>query len=169
MFHRYGKAKNLIHIRGNFCMKSIFRFMAAMLTLLAFVLPVRAEDLLAAMEAENVKWLTAYNTNTPATFKNLYTKDAILMPSGLKPVTGALEIAQFWETRLKPGNKKDHTFEVISVGQEGKLAYQVNRWSVIFIKDGGEKALLVGNSTRVFEHQDDGSWRIKVHIYTLDQ
>jgi len=150
-------------------MKSVVRVLAVMLALLAFVLPVRADDLRAAMEAENAKWLTAYNTNTPATFSNLYAKDAVLMPSGLKPITGANEITQFWETRLKPGNKKDHTFEVISIGQDGKLAYQVNRWSVVFIKDSGDRTLLAGNSTRVFERQADGSWRIKVHIYTLDQ
>jgi len=150
-------------------MKLIFRNLAAMLALLACVLAVRAEDIRSAMSAENVKWLTAFNTNTPSAFNALYAKDAILMPPGLKPITGSTEIAQFWESRLKPGNKKDHTFDIISIAQDGKLAYQINRWSVGFIKDSGERTLLVGNSSRIFEHQDDGSWRIKLHIYTLDQ
>ncbi len=90
------------------------------------------------------------------------------MPPGLKPITGSEEITKFCESRLKPGNKKDHTFEIISIAQDGKLAYQINRWSVVFIKDNGEKTLLLGNLSRIFERQDDGSWRIKLHIYTLD-
>lgn len=146
-------------------MKLVSKNLVALLALLTCIFSVRAQDLISAMNAENVKWLTAFNTNTPATFNTLYAKDAILMPPGLKPITGSSEIAQFWESRLKPGNKKDHTFDVISVAQDVKLAYQINRWSVVFTKDNGERTLLVGNSSRIFELQGDGTWLIKLHIY----
>lgn len=39
--------------------------------------PARAEDLRAVMEADNARWLAAYNTNNPAAFPAMYTKDAV--------------------------------------------------------------------------------------------
>jgi ketosteroid isomerase-like protein len=150
-------------------MKLAFRIFAATLAFFTLFTAANAEDIRSIMESENVKWLTAYNTNTPVTFNTLYTKDAMLMPPGLKPISGSAEIAQFWEARNKTGNKKDHTFEILNIAQDGKFAYQINRWSVAVIKDNGDRSLVVGNSTRIFEHQDDGAWRIKLHIWTIDQ
>ena len=150
-------------------MKFLFRNLATLLGLCLCMAVVHAQDLRSAMETANTQWLTAFNTNKPADFTNLYAKDAILMPPGLKPITGAKEISAFWESRLKPGNKKDHTFEIISTAQDGKLAYQINRWTVRLIKDNGDSSVVAGNSTRIFEHQADGSWQVKLHIYTFDQ
>lgn len=127
----------------------------------------RAENLRAAMEGFNARWLQAYNTNTPQAFLDMYTIDAVLMPPSSPPINGREAITKFWEDRLKPGTRKNHTFEILSAEQDGKTAYQVNRWTLDVIKDTGETTKMSGNSARVFERQDDGRWLIKVHIFNV--
>ena len=98
------------------------------------------------MEADNARWLAAYNTNTPAAFPAMYTKDAVVLPPGAQPVDGRDAIGKFWEERLKPGNRKDHTFEIVRIGQDGHLAYQEARWTLAIINKTGEPTKLSGNT-----------------------
>ena len=121
------------------------------------------------MEADNARWLAAYNTNTPAAFPAMYTKDAVVLPPGAQPVDGREAIGKFWEERLKPGNRKDHTFEIVKIGQDGHLAYQEARWTLAIINKTGEPTKLSGNTVRIFEQQADGTWLTKVHIFNLQQ
>lgn len=148
-------------------MKSNLAPCIALLILFATATPVTAKDLRAVMEADNARWLAAYNTNNPGAFPAMYTKDALLLPPGAQPVNGAEAIGQFWGNRLKPGNKKDHTFEIVDIQQDGKLAHQIARWTVVVLKDTGEPSKLSGNTVRIFERQPDGSWLTKVHIFNV--
>lgn len=128
-----------------------------------------AEDLRAAMEADNARWLAAFNGGNPAAFATMYTKDAVVLPPGAPPVTGGPEaIVSFWKGVIARG-LKDHTFEVVSVAQDGRYAYQVARWTVVLAKDTGERIALSGNTVRVYERQSDGTWLTKVHIYNRHQ
>lgn len=127
------------------------------------------DALRASMEADNAKWLEAYNTNNPKAYLSMYAKDAILLPPGAALASGREAIEQFWESRLKAGNRKDHNFEILSIRQDGNLAYQVARWTVLVQKDGGEPVKLSGNTLRVFERQPDGAWLTKVHAFNLDK
>jgi uncharacterized protein (TIGR02246 family) len=127
------------------------------------------EDLRATMEADNVRWLAAFNQPNPAAFPALYTKDATLLPPGTQPVSGGPEaIRQFWEGAIKRGFR-DHTFEIVSTHVDGQYAYQVARWTVNLAKDTGEKTQFSGNTVRLFERQPDGRWLTKVHIYNRHQ
>src|SRR5690242_1506030 len=94
---------------------------AAVLVVLAGVGTAKTEDLRAIMEADNARWLAAYNTNTPMAFAAMYTEDAIVLPPGQRPISGRDAITRFWQDRLAPGNRKDHTFEIVSVRQDGHL------------------------------------------------
>ena len=150
-------------------MKAKRAFLAAVLVALAAVGSARADDLRAAMEADNARWLAAYNTNTPAAFPAMYTKDAVVLPPGAQPVNGREAIGKFWEERLKPGNRKDHTFEIVKIGQDGHLAYQEARWTLAILNKTGEPTKLSGNTIRIFEQEVDGTWLTKVHIFNLQQ
>jgi uncharacterized protein (TIGR02246 family) len=150
-------------------MKAKFALPAAVLVMLTLVGSARSEDLRAVMEADNARWLTAYNTNTPAAFPAMYTEDAVVLPPGSQPVKGRQAIGQFWEDRLKPGNRKDHTFEIVSLQQDGQYGYQVARWTLNIINKTGEPTKVSGNTVRIFEHQPDGAWLTKVHIFNLHQ
>jgi uncharacterized protein (TIGR02246 family) len=140
----------------------------AFLALVAVSALAQTDKLREAMEADNARWLAAFNTQNPAAFPAMYTQDAILLPSGKQPVTGPEAIKQFWEGNIKSG-VRDHTFEIISLREDGKYAYQVARWTVNFVKEGGEKIPFSGNTVRIFERQAGGKWLTKVHIFNMQQ
>ena len=150
-------------------MKAKRALFATWLVTLAAVGSAWADDLRAVMEADNARWLTAYNTNTPSAFPAMYTKDAVVLPPGAQPVNGREAIGKFWEERLKPGNRKDHTFEIVNIAQDGHLAYQEARWTLAILNKTGEPTKLSGNTVRIFEQGADGTWLTKVHIFNLQQ
>jgi ketosteroid isomerase-like protein len=132
----------------------------------------RAEDLRAVMEADNARWLAAFNTNTPATLAAMYTKDAVVLapgPAGTEPANGRLAIGKFWEDVLKPGDRKDHTWEIVSVQQDGQYAWQVARLTLNVRNKSGGFTNVSGNTLRIFERQPDGTWLTKVHIFNRHQ
>lgn len=126
-----------------------------------------SDDLHSAMEAENVRWLSAFNSQNAAALPAMYTTDALLIPPAAPIAYGGEAIEKFWETRIK-GGVRDHTFEMLKLYSDGKYAYQVAKWTAVLVKEGGEKTPLSGNNLRVFEHQNDGSWKIKAHIFVRD-
>ena len=150
-------------------MKTKFALFAMMLVVLGAVDRAKAENIRAIMEADNARWLAAYNTNTPAAFPAMYTTDAVVLPPGAQPVNGRQAIGKFWEDRLKPGNRKDHTFEIVSIRQDGQYTYQEARWTLDIIKKTGEPTKISGNTVRIFEHQPNGDWLTKLHIFNLHQ
>jgi uncharacterized protein (TIGR02246 family) len=137
---------------------------AVTLPLLVLGNAVRAEDIRSAMEAANAQFLKAFNTPDPAAFVPQYTADAVLFFQGSPPVTGPEAIRQFWEQRIKFGIR-DHTYDIIETGSDGRYAWQVSKATVQLMHDNGEKTLSVGNTVRIFEKQSDGTWKTKVHMF----
>ena len=146
-------------------MKTSYAFSFVLIVLLAATTPTWANDLRAEMEAANSQWLAAYNTLNGAAFAAMYTKDAMCLPPSAQPVVGAEAIGQFWTDRIKGGNRKDHTFEIVSIHRDGKYAYQVARWTLDLVNDKGETTKMAGNTVRIFERQPNGKWLTKVHIF----
>jgi ketosteroid isomerase-like protein len=150
-------------------MKKRCATLIAVLGLFAYASFVQADDLRAVMEADNARWLAAFNTPNTAAFRTMYTRDAILLAPRNKPLTGGPDaIVAFWEGAIKRGSK-DHTFEIVSTHLDGHLAYQVAQWTANLVKDTGEKTPFSGNTVRLFERQPDGRWLTKVHIYNTHQ
>lgn len=128
-----------------------------------------ASDLRAELEAENARWLKAFNSPNPDAFPAMYAKDAILLPDGEKPVTGGPgEIKAYWEKNIKAGYK-DHTFTIVTAHGEGKTAYMVSSWTVKGPDDKGAVVTYSGNTVRILERQADGSWQTKIHMFSSDK
>jgi ketosteroid isomerase-like protein len=140
------------------------RILLAILPTLVTAAAAQAEDLRAAMEAANIQFLTAFNTPDPAGFPPLYTSDSILLFSGAAPVIGPEAIGRFWESRIRAG-ARDHTFEIIETGGDGKYVYQVSRSNVQLVRETGDKTLVSGYTVRVFARQSDGAWKVKIHMF----
>ena len=136
----------------------------ATLPLLALAKTSRADDIRPAMEAANTQFLAAFNTPNPSAFLPLYTADSVLFFQGAPPVIGPEAIKQFWEARIKLGIR-DHTFEIIETGADGKYAFQVSKATVQLVRENGEKTLIAGHTVRIFEKQSDGTWKAKIHMY----
>jgi ketosteroid isomerase-like protein len=139
---------------------------SVLIFLLTAAFPAMAGDLRSDMETANKEWLTAYNTQQEASvFAAMYTKDATVLPPSAQPVVGAEAIGQFWADRIRGGTRKNHTFEIVSIRQDGRYAYQVARWTVDVTNEKGETTKMAGNTVRIFEKQPSGKWLTKVHIF----
>jgi uncharacterized protein (TIGR02246 family) len=142
-------------------------FVLAIVAALPLMVPgkiVRADDIRPAMEAANAQFLAAFNTPNPSAFPPLYTKDSVLFFQGAWPITGPEAITQFWESQIKLG-VRDHTYDIIETGADGKYAYQVTKNTVQLVRDTGERTPIAGHSVRIFEKQSDGTWKIKIHMF----
>jgi ketosteroid isomerase-like protein len=144
------------------------RTILAIFSLVVLATAARAEDLRAAMEAANMQFLKAFNTPDPAGFLPLYTADAVLLFAGAPPIRGPEAIMRFWESRIRAG-VRDHTFELIEAGADGKLAYQLSRAGVQLVRDDGQRTPSFGYTVRVLERQGDGSWKAKLHMFNFNR
>jgi uncharacterized protein (TIGR02246 family) len=130
--------------------------------------PVIAEEFAAQMEAENVRWLAVYKSRDAQAFGPMYAPDAILIAQGSPSIEGRTAIVQFWFEMFKKGFLHP-TLEIINLRQEGKMAYQTCRWSVLQPKDNGATQKITGHTLRIFERQQDGRWLIKVQMSNNDE
>ena len=117
------------------------------------------------------RWLAAYNTNTPAAFPAMYTKDAVVLPPGSQPVNGkASGIGQLLGRPTQAGQ------------QEGPHVrdYQPSaRWPVCLSgrsldaqhhrQDRRADEKVSGNTVRIRSTSPTGTWLTKVHIFNLHQ
>ena len=142
--------------------------MTALLPFLILAGPTKADDVRPAMEAANARFLAAFNTPNPAAFLSLYTADSTLFFQGAPPISGPEAIKQFWEARIKAG-VRDHTFDIIETGADGKYAYQLTKSTVQLVRESGEKTLSAGHTVRVFERQSDGTWKTKIHMFMFNR
>jgi ketosteroid isomerase-like protein len=139
-------------------------FAATLILLAVTAFAARAEDLRSSMEEANARFVEAFNRPSPKDFLGLYTPGAILFFQGSPPQTGPEAIMKFWESRIKAG-ARDHKFEIINAWGDGKYAFQLAKAGVQLILPSGEKRVISGYSVRIFERQDDGTWKAKVHMF----
>ena len=149
-------------------MKAKHAFCAALLGAFAAAAPAWAEDLRAAMEADNAHWLAAYNSRDTSAFPAMYTQDAVVLPPGAQPATGREAIGSSGKTGSRRATGRT-ILSRSSIRQDGKYAYQVARWTVVVVNDTSEATTLSGNTVRIFEQQPDGTWLTKVHIFNVRQ
>ena len=57
----------------------------------------------------------------------------------------------------------------MSLRQDGQYAYRVARWTLNVMNKAGEPTKVSGSTVRIFQHQPDGAWLTKVHIFNLHQ
>ena len=123
-----------------------------------------SEEFQAAMEANNAKWLQAYNTQDAKTLGTMYAEDAILIAAGGQPIQGSKDIEAYWAEDVK--GYVEHTWKILETRDENDLAYQVAEWTVA---ERGGAAQYSGNTVRILERQPDGAWLTKVHMFSVHE
>src|SRR5262245_6342676 len=123
-----------------------------------------AADFQAAMEANNAKWLQAYNAQDAEALRAMYAEDALLIAAGAQPIRGAKEIEAYWRTDVR--DYRDHTWRIIETRSDNDLAYQVAEWTVV-ARSGGQA--YSGNTVRLLERQPDGQWLTNVHMFSVHE
>ena len=71
-----------------------------------------------------------------STLIDFYTDDATIMVAGGKKIQGRKAIADYWYSLSKATNMKS---EILELGGNGKMIYQVGRWTITTMKDGVEQ------------------------------
>jgi uncharacterized protein (TIGR02246 family) len=138
-----------------------------LLSLSTAAFAARAEepkDFRAAMEEDNAEWLQAYNNQDAEELGNMYAEDAMVIAAGGQPIRGAKDIEAYWVQDVQ--GYRDHTWEILETRGEGDLAYQVAEWTVAERSSGQKYS---GNTVRILEHQPDGKWLTKVHMFSVHE
>jgi ketosteroid isomerase-like protein len=95
----------------------------------------------------------------------MYTADARLMPSGTAPVSGPTSIRDFFAKRGT--SIRNHKLELVEILPMGDYAYVTSRFKASLVK-GEETTALSGSTVKLYEHQPNGEWKVKSHMFVRE-
>ncbi len=150
-------------------MKNLFnRASLALLMIFGLSVSASAESLnvKSVIETGNSAWNQNLNTGNAKALSNLYTDNATLSPGNGKVLVGRAEIEKLFTSFVENG-VHDHALEVITVGGEGNMMYQVSKWSAKGAVVDGKAPAFGGVTTSVLVKGADGKWLIQSHVWNL--
>jgi ketosteroid isomerase-like protein len=62
---------------------------------------------------------------------------------------------------------RNHKLELVEVLQMGDYAYVTSRFKASLVK-GDETTILSGSTVKLYEHQSNGEWKVKSHIFVRE-
>jgi uncharacterized protein (TIGR02246 family) len=137
----------------------------ALLLIISCVAPAWADPLADEMASMNARWDAAINNADFDALLPMYTADARLMPPGAQPVIGAMAVRNFFAGRGR--STSNHKLELVDVSLMGSHAYVTSHFTATF--SANEKTTPISGSTvRLLEHQSDGQWKIKSHMFVRE-
>lgn len=95
-------------------MNIYFNFISGLRHELGAMPHTSGDALRSSMEAENARWLSAFNQQHVEEFGETYTADAALIHPGELISNGPRAIGEFWHVRIK-ASVREHTFEVLVI------------------------------------------------------
>lgn len=118
----------------------------------------------AIVESANAAWNKALNSGDTKALSALYAEDATLSPGNGKTLKGRTEIESLFKGFVANG-VHNHTLEIIEVGGNGKLIYQVSKWNAEGAIADGKKPSFGGITTSVLELNANGQWLARSHVW----
>jgi len=140
-------------------------FSVVLVLLLATIGHVWAEPLTADMMKLNAQWDAAINDSNFDALLPMYAADASLMPPGAAPVSGPTAIRDFFAKRGT--SVRNHKLELVEILQMGDYAYVTSRFKASLVK-GEETTMLSGSTVKLYQHQSNGEWKVKSHIFVRE-
>jgi uncharacterized protein (TIGR02246 family) len=107
-----------------------------------------------ALEAINAQHVDAFNQGDVATFAQVYTEDARILPPGMAPIEGRAQIQEFWTGGAQQMGMRDLELTTDEVQVAGDHAFEQGRFQ--FMTNGGPAQ---GKYLVVWQKQPDGSWK----------
>ena len=117
-----------------------------------------------ALEHAADQFVDAFNRGDAIGVAALYAVDAKILPPGSDVIAGRDAIEAFWTAGLTSG-PATLFLEELEMDYNGDLAYKVGRYRLT----SGGNVLEAGKYTEVWKKQADGSWKIAVDIWNIDQ
>ena len=140
-------------------MKHKLKMLAAATLIACLTTPVYASSE-ADVKAAYEQWNEAFNSGDAAKVAAAYTDDAIFLPPTHDVVEGPDGVQAFFDGLFKNG-VTGHDLEIIDVMEGGNEIVAASKWSA----KGGDGSDIGGIATHVFEKQDDGSLKLKLHTF----
>lgn len=137
----------------------------ALMLMLVIIAPAWADSLTEEMTKLNSQWDAAINGPNFDALLPMYTADATLMPPGAPPVSGPTAIRNFFAKRGT--GVRNHKLELVEAEPIGNYAYVTSRFKASFVK-GEETTALSGSTVKLYEHQPNGEWKVKSHIFVRE-
>jgi uncharacterized protein (TIGR02246 family) len=131
------------------------RALSLLASFMLFALPASAASLKADIEAQNAKWLKAYNSGNAAEVAALYTPDAVALPSGAPMASGRAEIQKFWDGAMKAG-VKNVSLQTLSVVSYGRYAREIGRLMLDAPGPNGATDHVVGKYVVIWQREPSG-------------
>ena len=116
------------------------------------------------IEAANLAWNQALNSGNTKSLAALYAENAILSPGDGKTLVGRIEIEHLFKTFVENG-VHNHTLEVIEVGGNEKVIYQISKWNANGAESSGNTPSFGGVTMSVLEQDYDGKWLSRSHVW----
>jgi uncharacterized protein (TIGR02246 family) len=118
------------------------------------------EEVAAAYEAFD----SAFNKGDAQALAAAYTDDARLLPPTHTVHAGPQQIEEFFSGLFEAG-VTDHSLDIIEVGGDGDVVWGAANWTAKGKDAEGNPQDLGGIATHVFERQDNGDLKIKLHTF----
>jgi uncharacterized protein (TIGR02246 family) len=126
--------------------------------------PARADDVRAAIEAGNAKFMADYAAGDTKALALAYTEDAVMLPPDATRVAGHAAIEALWKSWIDAG-MKNLTLKAIEVDSNGDLAYEIGEFTLQVPVEGGNPTTATGNYVVVWKRGKDGVWRMKIDTW----
>ena len=145
-------------------MRLIRTLAAALFLCSAPSMAILAADLEDEVSAAYEDWNAAFNKGDAQAVAAAYAEDAVLLPPTHTVLSGPEEIEEFFSGLFEAG-VTDHTLDVIEAGGDGNLVYSAANWTAQGNDEQGNPQDLGGIATHVFERQDSGELKLKLHTF----
>ena len=125
-----------------------------------------SEEVRAAVQAVNRKFMEAFREGDAARIAALYADGAKLLPPDMPMMEGAEAIRSFREGAIQSGISGAR-LETLQVESRGELAYEIGQFTLLTQGDGGDIVAGAGKYVVVWKLQG-GEWRLAVDIWNSD-
>jgi len=109
-------------------------------------------------------WDAAFNKADAKALAAAYLPSAKVLPPTHEVLSGAADIEAFFAGLFSSGYT-DHKLTIIDGGGDDKIVYSAARWSVTAKNADGAPETAAGIATHVFERQEDGSLKLRLHTF----
>jgi len=130
--------------------------------------PARSPDLLrTSIEAQNAKYVAAFNSQEAEKVALLHTENAIVMPPNHPAVKGREDIQSLIEADIE-GGIRDLSLTTLSMVAADGVVSEVGKYSLNIQLEAGESIPDSGKYVVVWKRQPDGAWLLDVDIWNSD-
>jgi ketosteroid isomerase-like protein len=123
-----------------------------------------AQSIDAEVAAAYAAWDAAFNAGDAAAVGATYADDALFLPATHDVIEGPAAVSEFFATLFGMG-VTGHKLELIEAIDGGETVVAAARWSAAGKDAAGADQPWGGVATTVFERQDDGSLKLRLHTF----